>query len=104
MLLRNNVVRSWPGRSLQTIEMNHNTSKGNNQPNDKYEIFVDNYQGQAGNNFRVYFHQQATQNVYGGLAPCTNTTLRPEIDGITCPMTGAPPGAPSAPTGLRIVP
>jgi hypothetical protein len=103
MVLRNNVVRPWPGRSLQTIEMFHNTSKGNSQPNDRYDIFVYDYQGQAGNNFRVYFHPQATQNLYGGLAPCANTTARAEIDGITCPMTGAPPGAPSAPTGVRII-
>ena len=43
--------------------------------------------------------EQATQNLYGGLAPCTNTTPRPEIDGITC--TGGFP--PLAPTGFRIV-
>ena len=103
MVLRNNIVRPWPGRALQTIEMNHTTSRGNNQPNDKYEVFVYDYQGQAGNNFRVYFHPQATQNLYGGVAPCTNTTMRPEIDGITCPMTGTAPTAPSAPTGLRII-
>jgi len=105
MLLRNNVVRPWPGRSLQTIEMSHNMSRGNSQPDDTYEIFVYDYQGQVGNNFRVYFQQQASQTLYGGLAPCTNTTTRPEIDGITCPMTGTPPpGAPTAPTGLRVVP
>ena len=34
------------------------------------------YQGQAGNNFRVYFREQATQNLYGGLAPCTDTTTQ----------------------------
>ena len=103
MVLRNNIVRPWPGRALQTIEMNHTMSRGNSQPNDKYEVFVYDYQGQAGNNFRVYFHPQATQHLYGGVAPCTNTTLRPEIDGITCPMTGTAPTAPSAPIGLRIV-
>jgi hypothetical protein len=100
MVLRNNRVQPWPGRSLQTIEMDHNLSKGNAQPNDIYEVFVHDYQGQAGNNFRVYFQEQATQNLYGGLAPCANTTARPEIDGITCPMTAGP--APSAPTGLQI--
>jgi hypothetical protein len=102
MILRNNRVRAWPGRSLETIEMNHNMSRGNSQPNDRYDIFVYDYQGQAGNNFRVYFNEQATQNLYGGLAPCTNTTTRPEIAGITCPMTGLPGGAPSAPTGLGL--
>ena len=100
MVLRNNRVQPWPGRPLQTIEMDHNLSRGNAQPNDKYEIFVHDYQGQAGNDFRVYFQEQATQNLYGGLAPCTNTTARPEIDGITCPMTAT--DTPSAPTGLQI--
>ena len=63
-------------------------------------MIVDNYQGQAGNNFRVYFAEQATENLYGSIAPCRDTTTRPEIDGITC---GLSPG-PVAPTGLRIVP
>jgi hypothetical protein len=102
MVLRNNRVRQWPGRPLETIEMNHHLSRGNSQPNDRYDIFVYDYQGQAGNHFRVYFTEQGTQNLYGGVAPCTNTTARPEIDGITCPMTGAPPGGPSSPTGLQI--
>jgi hypothetical protein len=104
MVLRGNRIRAWPGRPLQTIEMNHHTSRGNSQVHDRYDIFVYDYQGQVGNNFRVYFHEQATQNLYGGLAPCTNTTTRPEIDGITCPMTGAPPGTqPAIPTRFRII-
>ena len=77
MVLRNNRIRPWPGRSLETIEMSHNMSRGNSQPNDRYDIFVYDYQGQAGHNFRVYFNEQATQNLYGGLAPCSNTTARP---------------------------
>jgi hypothetical protein len=104
MVLSNNRVQPWPGRALQTIDMFHNISRGNSQPNDRYEIFVYGYQGQAGNDFRVYFHQQATQSLYGGMAPCSNASARPEIDGITCPMTGTPPGVPSPPTSLRIVP
>jgi hypothetical protein len=103
MVLRNNLVRPWPGQPLQTIEMNHNTSRGNTQANDRYDIFVYNHQRQVGDNFRVYFHPQATQNLYGGLAPCTNTTLRPDVDGITCPMSGAPPSGPFPPNGLRVV-
>ena len=107
MVLRNNRITPWPGQPLRTIDMFHNTSRTNNQPNDKYEIFVYDYQGQTGNNFRVYFNQQATQNLYGGLAPCNNTTTRPEIDGITCPMTGTTPPpsdttAPSTPSNLLV--
>jgi hypothetical protein len=59
---------------------------------------VYDYQGQANNNFRVYFHEQATQNLYGGLAHCTNITTRPEIDGITCAMSPL-----SAPKNLQII-
>jgi hypothetical protein len=105
MVLRNNRISPWPGQTLKTIEMFHNTSRANNQPNDKYEIHVFDYQGQTGNNFRVYFRQQATQNLYGGLAPCNNTTIRPELDGITCPMTGVPPPPvtiPAAPSVLKV--
>jgi hypothetical protein len=102
MILRNNRVRAWPGRSLQTIEMSHNLSRGNSQPDDRYEVLVYDYQQQPGQNFRVYFREQATQNLYGGLAPCTNTTQRPEIDGITCASAGGPLGPPSPVSGLRI--
>ncbi len=87
--LRNNRVQPWPGRPLRTIEMNHNTSsRGNSQPDDRYEVVVYDYQRQAGSNFRVYFAEQATENLYGGLAPCRDTTttarnrrdhVRPEL-------------------------
>jgi hypothetical protein len=104
MVLRNNIVRPWPGRSLQTIEMNHHLTRGNSQPDDRYDIFVYDYQGQANDNFRVYFHPQATQNLYGGTAPCNTTSTRPEVDGITCAMNGSPPGMLQAPDRLRMTP
>jgi hypothetical protein len=110
VVLRNNIITPWPGRSLGTIDMDHDLSKANSQPNDPYQVFVYDYQGQAGTNFRVYFGVQASQNLYGGLAPCTNTTARPEINGITCPLTGNPPPpppsptAPAPPTNLRVLP
>ncbi len=106
MVLQNNIVRPWPGQPLRTIGMDHDLSKGNSQPGDKYEVFVYDYQGEAGNDFRVYYREQATQNIAGGLAPCNDTTSRPEIYGITCPMTGTPPPpptTPAAPTNLRIL-
>jgi hypothetical protein len=84
MTLRNNVITAWPGQPLRTIEMHHDLSRGNSQPEDTYEVQVFDYQGQAGNNFRAYFAVQATQNLYGGLAPCNDTTSRPEVSGITC--------------------
>ena len=95
--LRNNVVSPWPGRPLQTIGMDYNAAGFTNK---KYEVFVYDYQGQAGNNFRVYWHEQASQNIAGGLAPCNDTTTRPEIDGITCPATGPIVNIPNAPSGL----
>jgi hypothetical protein len=103
IVLRDNVVRPWPGRSLRTFEMNHDVSDPASHPNEKYDVFVHDYQGQPGNDFRVYFEVQASQNLYGGLAPCNDTTTRPEIDGITCPMSGTSPPAPpvpAAPTNL----
>jgi hypothetical protein len=99
MTLRNNRIRAWPGRPLQTIGMHHDLSRGNAQPNDLYAVVVYDYQGQAGINFRVYFAAQATEPLYGGVAPCRDTTTRPEIDGITCAF-AVPP---SVPAGLRIV-
>jgi hypothetical protein len=85
--------------------MNHHLSRGNSQPHDKYDVFVYDYQGQIGNNFRVYFSEQATQTLYGGAAPCADSTSRPEIDGLTCPIgMQPPPGTLSRPANLRIVP
>ncbi len=95
MVLRGNTIQPWPGRPLATIDMNHTLSQGNSQPNDTYNVFVLDYQGQPGQDFRVYFGIQATQPLYGGLAPCSDTASRPEIAGITCPMTGTPPTPPS---------
>jgi hypothetical protein len=97
VMLRNNSISAWPGRSLSTIEMNHDTSKPNSHTGSRYDVYVQRYQGQSGNDFRVYFDVQGTQNIYGSQAPCTNTTARPEIRGITCPMSGNPPPPPLRP-------
>ena len=71
-------------------------------PNVRYEVFVYGYQGQAGRNFRVYWHEQATQSIAGGRVPCTDTTTYPEIDGITCALTEGPGSVPTPPSGLVI--
>jgi hypothetical protein len=104
VIMRNNVVSPWPGQPLRTVGMNYDADGFTNK---KYEVYVHDYQGQAGNDFRVYWREQATQNIAGGIAPCNNTTARPEISGITCPMTGAtsPPSdttAPSTPSNLLV--
>ncbi len=95
VVLVGNTIQPWPGRPLRTIAMNHDLSRGNSQPGDPYNVFVFDYQGQAGHDFRAYFGVQATEPLYGGLAPCTDTTTRPEVQGITCPMTGTPPPPPT---------
>ena len=59
---------------------------------------VYDYQGQTDNNFRTYFTVQGTQNLYGGTAPCTDTTTRPEINGITCTLSGSSPTPTPTPT------
>jgi hypothetical protein len=118
-VIRNVRFGALPGRSLRTITMQYDTHGGAADLTSSDQTFVYGYQGQAGNDFRVYYTQQATQNIAGGIAPCNNTTTRPEISGITCPMTGSPstppppppptptplpPAVPSAPTNLRVVP
>jgi G8 domain len=90
VVLRNNVVAPWPGRPPQTIATAFK-SGADAYPNVRYEIYVQDYQGQAGNNFRVYWREQASQNVAGGTAPCNNTTSRPEVNGITCVTGEVPP-------------
>ena len=100
MILKSNFLRPWPGYSLATIGMFHDVSYVNSQPGDKYEVFVYDYQGQIGNNFRAYFREQASQNLYGGLAACNDTTTRPEIYGITCPLTGEIMFTPAPPSEL----
>lgn len=102
MILRNNRITAWPGQPLRSIDMFHSLAQGNNQPGDIYYVRVYDYQGQAGNNFQAYFGVQATQNLYGGLAPCTDTTTRPEVNGITCSIAALPPdtAAPTTPIGL----
>jgi hypothetical protein len=99
VILQNNIISPWPGEPLRTIGMEFQTGPST-YPNVRYEVFVYDYQGQPGNNFRVYWREQADQNIAGGRAPCTDTTTHPEIDGITCPITGGSP--PIAPSGLVV--
>jgi hypothetical protein len=101
VVMRNNVVTPWPGQPLRTIGMEFQSGPSA-YPNVRYEVFVYDYQGQAGRNVRVYWHEQATQDIAGGRAPCTDTTTYPEIDGITCPLEQGPGSAPAAPSGLAV--
>jgi hypothetical protein len=98
--IRNVRFDPMPGSSqFVTIDMDWDTSIGNPHPQIRDEVFVYAYQGAASDNFRVYYAEQATQNIAGGVAPCTSR--RPEIDGLVCPTGGL---TLTRPTNLRIVP
>lgn len=88
-ILRNNVVAAWPGRQLLTIATGFE-SGADTYPDVRYDIYVQDYQGQPGNHFRVYWREQANRKTAGGTAPCTNTS-RPEVQGITCVTGEVPP-------------
>ena len=106
VIIRNTRLDAWPGRPLVTISRPWDpTLSASTNTTQKDELFVYDYQAQAGNNFQVYYKEQATQNIAGGLAPCNDTTTRPEISGITCPLGGTPPPSPTvplAPSVLRV--
>jgi hypothetical protein len=68
------------------------------------EVKVYQYQGNPADNFQTYYTVQATQNVAGGLAPCSIT--RPQIQGLACPIAAQSGGgdtlAPAPPTNLQV--
>jgi hypothetical protein len=97
-VIRNVRFEPMTGGTFRTIDMDWSLSLGNSHPNVRDEVFVHTYQGTAGDDFRVFYEEQATQPVAGGLAPCT--AHRPEIDGLVCPMGAST--APTAPAHLRI--
>jgi hypothetical protein len=92
-------ITAWPGQPLRTIQMVHDLKRhANSQPGEPYAVTTESYQGSPGG-FRVYFEVQGSGNqFYGGAAPCSDTTTRPEVAGITC-ATGA--AAKSAVPGRR---
>jgi predicted phage tail protein len=74
------------------------TDRGNSHPTALDQVFVYGYQGNPNQNFQVFYREQASQNIAGGYATCSDVTSRPEIDGITCPITA--PCVADAPTSL----
>jgi hypothetical protein len=103
-VIRNVRFQSFPGVSSRSLDADWNSHSPSGT---RDEIFVYAYQGVASDNFRLYYPEQATQNIAGGLAPCSTT--RSGITGITCsipPDGGGPPNPvtpPSAPSNVRIV-
>jgi G8 domain len=100
--VRNTTFVAWPGQPLRSITMNWRTDRANTDTQEKDEMFVYTYQGNANDHFRVYYTEQATQNIAGGLAPCNAT--RPEIDGLVCPLSGSSTDTmpPAPPSGLQV--
>jgi hypothetical protein len=99
--IRHTTFVAWPGQPLQSITMDWRTDRGNTNTTQRDEVYVYGYQGNPTDNFRVYYAEQATQNIAGGRAHCTTT--RPEIDGLVCPLAGEPDTVPpAAPTNLRV--
>jgi hypothetical protein len=75
--------------SFVTIRMDWTLQRAQSWPQISDRLFVYNYDGITGSNFRLFYAEQATQNIAGGIATCTST--RPEIDGLVCPFTTQAP-------------
>jgi hypothetical protein len=88
--LRNNRVQPWPGEPLRTISMEHEVSRPNNHTDEPYQVTVLDYQGTPGDDFRIFFEEQANEEVYGERDSCAEPGSRAEIDGITCAQTATP--------------
>src|SRR2546425_2044452 len=63
-----------------TVDAQSNTSQ-------RDSVLIYEYKGVPSDDFQVFYNQQATQNVAGGVAPCANH--RSEIDGIVCATTAS---------------
>jgi len=97
-VVRNNRFAAVAGRPLRSISLDATST----DPANHDRLFVCEHNGQAGDNFEVFFPSQ-------GNAPCTGT--RADVQGYLCitsqvasvcsgPPTGNPP--PAAPTGLSV--
>src|SRR6185503_92438 len=84
-LIKNNVVSAWPGFPLRTIStwspffldppdvIDFDALPCGYQPEVSVKINVEDYQGIPGQNFHVYFNEQADRSdVLGGPAPCAD--------------------------------
>jgi G8 domain len=101
VIMRGNRFHPMADWTHRTIVMDWDLSPGNCFPNIRDETFVYDHNQVAGDDFRVFYAEQATQNIAGGRAPCTST--RPEIDGLVCPITDPAPSVPPAPpSGLTV--
>ncbi len=92
--VRNSRFDAWPGVSHSSIGKFWDAGGDPYQSNftQSDNIYVYGYQNNPTDNFAVYYSEQATQNIAGGIAPCSST--RPEINGLVCGI--APEANPSA--------
>lgn len=108
-VIRNVRFQGFPGVTSRFIDADWNSHSPSGT---RDEIFVYAFQGVSSDNFQLYYAEQATQAIAGGLAPCSNT--RSSVGGLVCPISGEtspPPGSelppaselPAAPTNVRIV-
>ena len=89
--IRNVTFASWPGLGGTFLVKNWT---GSNQPPtlvDEARVYELN--GVLTDNFQWYYAEQGTQNVAGGLAPCSGTQAG--IQGLVCPIAWAPPPDPA---------
>ena len=103
MVLRNNRIRAWPGRPLQTIEMFHTTARGNSQVNDRYRHLRARLPGAARQRLPRVLSRA------GHAEPLRRACTVHERHGtsgdrwVDVPHDRQSPGAPDLPKGLRII-
>jgi hypothetical protein len=112
-IIKNVRFFALPGRPLRTVTMEFLTHNGSYDNDSADNVYVYDYQGTPGANFRVFYAQQASSHgqhdplLAGGPATCAPNTDRPEVNGIVCPIVGTPPSAPvspAKPAGVRVPP
>jgi hypothetical protein len=87
-ILRNLRFQPWPRLANINISMNWNAPVGGNYQFNTTQTdrtLVYQHNGVVGDNLQIFFWQQATLPVAGGLAPCATT--RSGISGIACRLT-----------------
>jgi hypothetical protein len=88
MTIRNFQHTTFSGVAARTI-VKAFTNDGNFQPNLPETVMVENYNGTTAD-FQLYYVEQISSAVAGGLAPCSDTTTYPAITGVVCNITPSP--------------
>ncbi|MFQ5963713.1 MAG: LamG-like jellyroll fold domain-containing protein [Candidatus Scalinduaceae bacterium] len=128
------LITGWKlGSTPYNISMDYSSQNGSANLIQRDEVFVEDYNGILNNNFQVFYKQQHPSFIVplsggnlvgspeggltnqenwekygiaiaGAVAPCTDDTAHPEINGFTCLTTPPPPPddtAPGIPQGLN---